>query len=166
MHHQRRDAQMMYCSRTSLERHPSHDILLHLTIGTPPVMYGWKTQSLSHETPQGLDKLRVLFFFFLETGFVLYLLLFLQISQLDWDNWGTRNTVCFLHFTTGTATACATGRSLPAQPETITCPRLLTDDYFYPWADSVKVSARPLSRSTSRDIYFGTKELVVFSCWP
>ena len=74
MHHQRRDAQMMYCSRTSLERHPSHDILLHLTIGTPPVMYGWKTQSLSHETPQGLDKLRVLFFFFwkLDLFFIFY----------------------------------------------------------------------------------------------
>ena len=67
-----------------------------------------------------------------ETGFVLYLLLFLQISKLDWDNWGTWNTLHFLHFMTGTATAYATGRSLPAQPETITCPRLLTDDYFYP----------------------------------
>ena len=64
MHHQSRDAQMMYCSHTSLERHPSRDILLQLTIGTPPVMYGWKTQSLSHETPEGLDKLRVLFFIF------------------------------------------------------------------------------------------------------
>ena len=74
MHHQRWDAQMMCCSRTSLECHPSHDILLQLTIGTLPVMYGWKTQSLSHETPQGLNKLRVLFLFFwkLDLFFIFY----------------------------------------------------------------------------------------------
>ena len=75
----------MYCTHTSLAHHLSHDILLQLTIGTAPVMYGLKTEPLSHETPQGLSEVGD----FLETELVLYLLHFLKVSQFDWDNWGT-----------------------------------------------------------------------------
>lgn len=160
----------MYCSRTSLERHPSHDISLQLTTGTPPVMYGWKTQSLSHETPQGLDKLRVLLlllllFLKLDLFFIFYF--FFKFLSLTGTT-GAPGTPCIFSISWQAQQlhmlqegACQRKDQSPSL-----CPHLWTDNYFYSWADSVKVSARPLSRSTSRDIYFGTKELVVFSCWP